>query len=123
MLTVIFTSGSTGQPKGVMLTQSNIGSNLVGIDTIIHLKRDDCMLGILPLFHAFGYTVTMWTVLTCDPQGVYHYSPLEAREIARLCKQHKATISGGHADFSAIVFAGALRAGRFAIVGNCVRRR
>jgi acyl-[acyl-carrier-protein]-phospholipid O-acyltransferase/long-chain-fatty-acid--[acyl-carrier-protein] ligase len=49
-------------------------------------------LGVLPLFHSFGYTVTLWTVLSMDPQGVYHYTPLEARQIGALCRKHACTI-------------------------------
>ena len=37
--TVMFTSGSTGQPKGVELTYANIGTNLQGIDSVIHLRQ------------------------------------------------------------------------------------
>jgi acyl-[acyl-carrier-protein]-phospholipid O-acyltransferase / long-chain-fatty-acid--[acyl-carrier-protein] ligase len=92
LLTVIFTSGSTGRPKGVMLTQENVGSNVEAIDAIIHLRPEDVLLGILPFFHSFGYTVTLWTVLTLAPKGIYHYTPLEAREVGKLCQRHGATI-------------------------------
>jgi acyl-[acyl-carrier-protein]-phospholipid O-acyltransferase/long-chain-fatty-acid--[acyl-carrier-protein] ligase len=92
LLTVIFTSGSTGWPKGVMLTHENVGSNVEAVDEIIRLTRDDVLLGILPFFHSFGYTVTLWTVLALDPKGVYHFSPLEAREVGKLSRKHGVTI-------------------------------
>ncbi len=92
LLTVIFTSGSTGRPKGVMLTQRNVGSNVDAVNEIIHLVTDDVLLGILPMFHSFGYTTTLWTVLTLTPKGIYHYSPLEARPVGKLCRRHGATI-------------------------------
>ena len=44
------------------------------------------------MFHSFGYTVTLWTVLTLDPKGVYHYTPLESRRIGALCREHGCTI-------------------------------
>lgn len=92
LLTVIFTSGSTGRPKGVMLTQRNVASNVAAVDQIIRLTDDDVVAGVLPIFHSFGYTVTMWTVLSLPPKGVYHYSPLEAREVGKMCRRHGATI-------------------------------
>jgi len=92
LLTIIFTSGSTGRPKGVMLTHRNVGSNVDAVDKLIHLGGEDVLLGILPIFHSFGYTTTMWTVLTLGPKGVYHYSPLEAREVGKLCRKHGVTI-------------------------------
>jgi acyl-[acyl-carrier-protein]-phospholipid O-acyltransferase/long-chain-fatty-acid--[acyl-carrier-protein] ligase len=92
LLTVIFTSGATGQPKGVMLTYRNVGSNIEAFNQIIHLGKEDVLVGILPIFHSFGYTVTLWTVLTLEPKGVYHYSPLEARQVGKLCRAHGGTI-------------------------------
>jgi acyl-[acyl-carrier-protein]-phospholipid O-acyltransferase/long-chain-fatty-acid--[acyl-carrier-protein] ligase len=92
LLTVIFTSGSTGRPKGVMLTHRNVGSNVGAVARLVRLTETDVLVGILPVFHAFGYTATMWTVLTLPPKGVYHYSPLEAREVGKLCRRHGATI-------------------------------
>lgn len=91
-LTVVFTSGSTGRPKGVVLTQRNIGSNVAAFNQILHLRRRDVLCGILPFFHSFGYTTTLWTALMLKPLAVYHFSPLEARPIGQLCRKYKATI-------------------------------
>jgi acyl-[acyl-carrier-protein]-phospholipid O-acyltransferase/long-chain-fatty-acid--[acyl-carrier-protein] ligase len=92
LLTIIFTSGSTGRPKGVMLTQGNVGSNVDAVNQVVRLSDEDVLLGVLPVFHSFGYTVTMWTVLALPPMGIYHFSPLEAREVGKLCRRHGATI-------------------------------
>ncbi len=92
VMTVIFTSGSTGQPKGVMLTHRNVGSNIRAFDSVVDLKKSDVLVGILPLFHSFGYTATLWTALTLEPKTIYHYSPLEAQQVGKLCGRHGATI-------------------------------
>lgn len=92
LLTIIFTSGSTGEPKGVMLSHYNIGSNVEGFNYILHLTKRDVLVGILPFFHSFGYTVTLWSVLTLAPKGIYHYSPLEPRQVGALAGRHGATI-------------------------------
>jgi len=92
LLTIIFTSGSTGRPKGVMLSFGNIGSNVAAFDRVVHLKEKDVLLGILPIFHSFGYTVTLWTVLTMPPAGIYHFNPLEAYEVGKLSRRYGATI-------------------------------
>lgn len=91
-LTIIFTSGSTGTPKGVMLTHGNVGSNVNAINQVVHLTKDDTIVGILPLFHSFGYTVTMWSVFMLDIRGAYHFSPLEPKQIGKLAEKTKATI-------------------------------
>lgn len=92
VLTIIFTSGSTGTPKGVMLTYANVGSNVQAIDQVIHLKPSDVLIGILPFFHSFGYTVTLWGVAGLDIKGAYHSSPLDARQIGKLTEKQKGTL-------------------------------
>lgn len=92
LLTIIFTSGSTGVPKGVMLTHANIGSNIKAIDQIVKLGHEDVMIGILPFFHSFGFTATLWATMALDIKAAYHFSPLEGKQIGKLCQRHKGTI-------------------------------
>ncbi|MFO1022704.1 MAG: AMP-binding protein [Planctomycetales bacterium] len=91
-LTVIFTSGSTGEPKGVTLTYHNVGSNIDAIDHALILSEKDTFVGVLPFFHSFGFTATLWTVLAMRPRGAYHFNPLDARVIGKLCQDQHVTI-------------------------------
>ncbi|TWT96084.1 Bifunctional protein Aas [Botrimarina colliarenosi] len=91
-VTIIFTSGSTGRPKGVVLSHRNIVSNIRAFESAVHLDADDVLLGILPFFHAFGYTVTLWAPLILDLASAYHFNPLDARQVGKLCRETGATI-------------------------------
>jgi len=91
-LTVIFTSGSTGDPKGVVLSGENVGSNVRAIDALLHLSAADVALGVLPFFHSYGYTTTLWTPLALEPAVVYHTDPRDAQVVGRLAREHHATI-------------------------------
>ena len=88
---VIFTSGSTGEPKGVMLTHSNILSNILAISQVYQLGKGDRMMGVLPFFHAFGFTATLWLPLTTGMGAIYHYNPLDAKRVGELVASHRAT--------------------------------
>ena len=99
LLTLIFTSGSTGNPKGVMLTHANISHNVEAIRRAVQLTGDDVVIGILPFFHSFGYTVTFWAVMTLGPMGVYHFNPLDARQIGKLAERYGATVLLGTPTF------------------------
>ena len=90
--TVIFTSGSTGDPKGVVLTHKNVLSNVEQIHQFVDLLDYESVLGVLPFFHSFGFTVTLWTVLNLGFKGVYHFNPLDARIVGNLCQEHEVTI-------------------------------
>ncbi len=57
-----YSSGTTGLPKGVMLTHSNLTSNvqqLIGRREIGAPKRDDVLMVHLPLYHIYGMNVIM----------------------------------------------------------------
>ena len=92
LATIIFSSGSTGLPKGVMLSHRNIVSNIEGSQQAISISRDDCLLGILPFFHSFGFTVGLWLPLTSGCSTAYHTNPLEARTVGELCRKYRVTL-------------------------------
>ena len=91
-MTVIFTSGSTGEPKGVVLSQHNVGSNVDAVNELMRLVNTDMLLGVLPFFHSFGFTVTMWMPMCADPGAVFHFNPLDARTVGSLVEKYKCTI-------------------------------
>jgi long-chain acyl-CoA synthetase len=68
LATLIYTSGTTGRPKGCMLTQGNLCTNvaqsLESWDEV--LRDDDTLLLFLPLAHSFAKIVA----LCCVDRGV-----------------------------------------------------
>lgn len=49
-----YTSGSTGDPKGVMLTHSNVLANIRGIGFAVEVRPADAVVSWLPLYHDMG---------------------------------------------------------------------
>ena len=53
LVTIIYTSGTTGEPKGVMLTNENMVSNLIDSSNHLEFGDNDSALSVLPLSHIF----------------------------------------------------------------------
>jgi acyl-[acyl-carrier-protein]-phospholipid O-acyltransferase/long-chain-fatty-acid--[acyl-carrier-protein] ligase len=99
LATVIFSSGSTGEPKGVMLSHRNLAANVESVIQAIDVGPKDRLLGILPLFHSFGYTVTIWVPLLVGASVVFYPDPRQAVEIGQLCRTYRCTLFMSTATF------------------------
>jgi long-chain acyl-CoA synthetase len=60
----IYTSGTTGKPKGVVLTHTNIVSNINAVNTLFPFQPEERSLAFLPWAHAFGQTAELHTLLS-----------------------------------------------------------
>jgi acyl-[acyl-carrier-protein]-phospholipid O-acyltransferase/long-chain-fatty-acid--[acyl-carrier-protein] ligase len=92
LATVIFSSGTTGDPKGVMLNHTNIAANIEQMLQAIDVIPRERIMAVLPFFHSFGYTVTLWLPLVVGASVVYYPDPRQAKEIGEFCRRFRCTI-------------------------------
>jgi acyl-[acyl-carrier-protein]-phospholipid O-acyltransferase/long-chain-fatty-acid--[acyl-carrier-protein] ligase len=96
---LIFTSGSSGEPKGVVLSHRNILANCWQISSLSILPGSAVMLACLPIFHSFGFTVTMWYPLLRGCRVVSVPSPLETGKIVDAIREESVTVFVGAPTF------------------------
>ena len=73
--TIIYTSGTTGEPKGVMLTHTNIISNVFDAGEKYSFSQNDISLSVLPLCHIFERTGMYLYIL--NGMGVHYAESIE----------------------------------------------
>ena len=89
---ILFTSGSEGSPKAVVLSHSNVFSNIVQTSCVAQLNLQDLLFNCLPMFHSFGLTIgTLFPILTGAKLFLFP-SPLQYRTITELLYELKATM-------------------------------
>jgi acyl-[acyl-carrier-protein]-phospholipid O-acyltransferase/long-chain-fatty-acid--[acyl-carrier-protein] ligase len=91
LATIIFSSGSTGEPKGVMLSFYNVGSNVDQLGQVFGFGYGDRFMGILPFFHSFGFTATFAATGALGLGCVFHPNPLDAKSIGSLVSSYGVT--------------------------------
>ncbi|MEH6626131.1 MAG: acyl-[ACP]--phospholipid O-acyltransferase [Motiliproteus sp.] len=89
---ILFSSGSEGEPKGIMLSHENIMGNIKQVSDVLDTQADDRIMATLPLFHAFGLTVTGLMPLIEGMPVICHPDPTDCQNIAKAIAHHRATI-------------------------------
>jgi len=54
---IFYTSGTTGNPKGAMISNRNLFSNLLGAQDRFDLNHRDRFIVYLPMFHSFTFSI------------------------------------------------------------------
>lgn len=90
---VMHTSGTTGDPKGVLQTHRNVGSQVeAGVSTYDVTEEDTAVVSV-PLFHVGGFQGA--TLMSLFTGGSFVVHPAwDAAEWARLIEETDATVTG-----------------------------
>lgn len=100
LVEIMYTSGTTGDPKGVMLTHRNLGSNVEALAKVNPVSSDDRFLSILPLSHIFEQVIGFLFPFSSGALIVYAHSPAAIRD---LLKQYRITTMAAVPEFLRVV--------------------
>jgi acyl-[acyl-carrier-protein]-phospholipid O-acyltransferase/long-chain-fatty-acid--[acyl-carrier-protein] ligase len=96
---ILFSSGSEGLPKGVQLSHQNIIANVKQVADVLNTQDNDVVMASLPLFHAFGLTVTQFMPLLEGLPMVCHADPTDVLGVAKAITKNRVTLLCGTSTF------------------------
>jgi acyl-[acyl-carrier-protein]-phospholipid O-acyltransferase/long-chain-fatty-acid--[acyl-carrier-protein] ligase len=68
---------------------------IANIDTMAQVFRTterDCIAGVLPFFHAFGFTATLWFPIVAGCGVAYYPNPADSQAVGNLVEKYRATL-------------------------------
>jgi long-chain acyl-CoA synthetase len=92
---LMYTAGTTGSPKGVMLTHANLLANLESCRRVMDVGPRDRFLCLLPMFHAFSWTVNVLLPLRLGASVVVMEAPTPFEPVLKAIWDHKVTVFCG----------------------------
>ncbi|RRJ97097.1 AMP-dependent synthetase [Opitutaceae bacterium TAV4] len=96
---LLFTSGSSGEPKCVIYSHRNILANCWQISSLSVLPDSTRLLASLPLFHSFGFTVTLWYPMLRGCRAVTVPGPLDTKKITETIRDEEVSVMVGAPTF------------------------
>ncbi|MFH1768969.1 MAG: long-chain fatty acid--CoA ligase [Candidatus Omnitrophota bacterium] len=89
---ILYTSGTTGRPKGACLSHGNLLANIRDAALAINMRKNDCALCILPLFHSFASTVCMLLPIYAGAKIVIMRTIRPFKRVIRAVFKNKVTV-------------------------------
>ena len=88
---LLYTSGTTADPKGVMLTHSNLVGEANAVFGVVTIGPADALLGILPMFHVLAQMANLFLPLFNGARVVY-LETLNTTELLRALQERDITV-------------------------------
>ncbi len=89
---ILFTSGTETLPKGVPLSHKNILSDENAAMQCVRLDKEDILLGILPPFHSFGFSVAGLFPILAGVKVAFSPDPTDSFALIKAVQKWKATV-------------------------------
>lgn len=95
---IFYTSGTTGNPKGAMISNRNLFSNLIGAQERFDLNHRDRFIVYLPMFHSFTFSIMVMLPLFLQASSVIVPSILPFSNILKQTLLKQVTVFMGVPD-------------------------
>lgn len=96
---VLFTSGSEGTPKAVALSHENFQSNVAQLRATIPLWHCDVAVSVLPMFHSYGLTTSVFLPMGAGMMIAFYPTPLHFKKIPQFIHEAKGSVLFGTNSF------------------------
>ncbi len=87
---ILYTSGTTSDPKGVMLTHGNLLAEQHAVFQVVRVDEHDCVLGVLPLFHALAQMANLLLPFSLGARVVF-LETVNTTELLRALDERQVT--------------------------------